>query len=101
LCALSPSQLACLSVHPAPLSAWTLTPHGCDTGWEHVFLVERGSSVSSHRPSRGPSHTGTCLHAPARIVCTAPGQEILHVQDLRVHFLLTTTSSGPGVCSSM
>ncbi|KAJ7359938.1 hypothetical protein DFH08DRAFT_1039272 [Mycena albidolilacea] len=35
--------------------------HGRDTGWE------RESSTSSHCPSRGPSHAGTCPHAPARI----------------------------------
>jgi hypothetical protein len=56
-CALSPSQLPCLSVHHPPLSAWML-PHGCDMGWERVFPVEHESLVSSHRPSRGPSHAG-------------------------------------------
>ncbi|KAJ7363863.1 hypothetical protein DFH08DRAFT_949495 [Mycena albidolilacea] len=47
--------------------------HGCDMSGERAFLVERGSSASSHHPSRGPSHA-TCPQAPACIctfVCTS------------------------------
>jgi hypothetical protein len=87
---------------PFPLAAATpVCPLRSPPAWKlpRTAAIRAGSARSpcNASPRRAPLAPHVALatpalariQAPARVVCTAPGQEILHVQDLRVHFRLT------------